>query len=246
MSAATTIAGQPPSWFATTHWSVVLSAGGGDTARARDALAQLCQTYWYPLYSYVRRRGSSPEDAQDLTQAFFVRLLEKNSVAGITRHKGKFRSLLLRMLNHFLVDEWKRAKALKRGALQVISLDAMAAETRYGQEPADRATPESIFERNWALAVLNEVFEQLQREYRAAGKHGFFDQLKFCLTGERSAVPYAELSARMGLSEGALKVAVHRLRQRYRELLRAEVAQTLSCSEDVEGELRYLFGVLAG
>jgi len=223
----------------------VLTAGGGDGAQAQEALARLCRTYWYPLYAYVRGRGQGPEDAQDLTQEFFARLLAKESLARITRDKGKFRSFLLVSLNHFLTDEWKRAKALKRAGGQIISLDAASAETRYAHEPADPATPETIFEKNWALALLNEVFEQLQQEYRSAGKGEFFEHLKFCLTGERSAIPYVELASRMGLSEGALKVAVHRLRQRYRELLRAEVAHTLSNPQDVEAELRYLFGVLA-
>jgi RNA polymerase sigma factor (sigma-70 family) len=231
--------------FVTTHWSVVLSAGGGDSTRAGDCLAKLCQTYWYPLYAYVRQRGHSPHDAQDFTQGFFAHLLQKNGLARITRDKGKFRSFLLTALNHFLVDEWKRAKALKRGALKIIPLEAECAETRYRLEPVETATAESIFEQNWALALLEEVFQQLRREYESAGKGNFFDQLKFCLTGERSAVPYAELSARLKLSESALKVTVHRLRQRYRELLRAEVANTVSCPEEVEEELRHLFRALA-
>jgi RNA polymerase sigma-70 factor (ECF subfamily) len=156
-----------PGWFATTHWSVVLAAGGSDGAQAQEALAKLCQTYWYAVYAYVRSRGQSPEDAQDLTQEFFVRLLEKKSLARITRHKGRSRSLLLTMLDHFLVDEWKRAKALKRGALKVISLDATLAETRYRLEPVETATPESIFERNRALALLDGMFAQLRGEFNS-------------------------------------------------------------------------------
>jgi RNA polymerase sigma-70 factor (ECF subfamily) len=245
MSTSTAAAPNPKPWFVTTHWSVVLAAGRRGTTHSRAALAKLCQTYWYPLYAYVRWRGTSPEDAQDLTQEFFARLLEKNSFANITREKGKFRSYLLTALNHFLVDEWKRAKALKRGGRQIISLDAVSAETRFQHEPVETATAETIYEQNWALALLEEVFQQLQREHETAGKGGLFEELKFCLTGERSAVPYADLAAKLNLSEAALKVTVHRLRQRYRELLRAEVANTVAGSEEVEEELRYLFRVLA-
>jgi len=245
MSASTVAAQSPKPWFVTTHWSVVLAAGGRDTTHARTALAKLCQTYWYPLYAYIRWRGSSPEDAQDLTQDFFARLLERNRFANVTREKGQFRSYLLTALNHFLVDEWKRAKALKRGGLQVISLDAASAETRFRHEPVETANAETIFEQNWALALLEEVFQQLRTEFESGGKGELFEQLKFCLTGERSAVPYAELSARLDISGAAVKVTVHRLRQRYRELLRAEVANTVGSPEEVEEELRYLFRVLA-
>jgi RNA polymerase sigma-70 factor (ECF subfamily) len=220
---SSTVTANPPrvdACFVTTHWSLVLRAGQSDTTHARDALARLCQTYWYPLYAYVRRRGYSAQDAEDLTQEFFARLLEKNSLASITREKGKFRSFLLTVLNHFLVDEWKRANAQKRGGHQFVSFDAASAETRYRHEPIETTTAENIFERNWALALLAEVFQQLQREHETAGKEELFEQLKFCLTGERSSIRYAELSAKLNLSESALKVTVHRLRQRYRELLR--------------------------
>lgn len=226
--------------FVTTHWSVVLMAGRNDTPRARDALARLCETYWYPLYAYIRQRGYSPHDAEDLTQEFFARLLEKNRLARITRDKGKFRSFLLTVLNHFLVDEWKRAGAQKRGR-NVVPLDADSAEMRYRLEPVDTMTAETIFEQNWAVALLETAFEQLQREYEAGGKGALFQDLKFCLTGERSAIPYSELSARLGISEGALKVAVHRLRRRYRQLLRDEVAHTVESPDEVEGELQHLF-----
>ena len=231
--------------FVTTHWSVVLNAGERETEQAQDALARLCQTYWYPLYAYVRWRGHSPEDAQDLTQGFFELLLEKNTLARITREKGKFRSFLLTSLNHFLVDQWKKAKALKRGALRVVSWDAVSAETRYHREPVETATVETIFDQNWALALLEEVFQQLKGEYEREGKSELFEKLKFGLTGERSAIPYAELAEQLKTSEGALKVTVHRLRQRYRERLRAEVANTVSSPEEVEEELRYLFLVLS-
>lgn len=241
--------GSPPradACFVTTHWSLVLKAAQSDTTHARDALARLCQTYWYPLYAYVRRRGYSPQDAEDLTQEFFARLLGRNSLANITREKGKFRSFLLTALNHFLVDEWKRANAQKRGGLQRVSFNAASAETRYRHEPVETTAAENTFERNWALALLAEVFQQLQREHQAVGKGELFEQLKFCLTGERSSIPYADLAARLNLSESAVKVTVHRLRQRYRELLRAEVANTVASETEVEEELRCLFRVLAG
>ena len=245
MSSTVTATSPRAEAFVTTHWSLVLRAGQADTTQARDALARLCQTYWYPLYAYVRRRGYSPQDAEDLTQGFFARLLERNSLASITREKGKFRSYLLTALNHFVADEWKRAKAQKRGGLRLVSFNAASAETRYRHEPIEPRTPENIFERNWALALLNEVFQRLQREHTAAGKGELFEQLKFCLTGERSSIAYAELAASLHLSESAVKVTVHRLRQRYRELLRAEVANTVATEAEVEEELRYLFRVLA-
>ena len=249
MPASTTHPSQtakPQGYFATTHWSVVLSAGHSDTPRARHALERLCQAYWYPLYAFVRQRGYQPHDAQDLTQAFFARLLEKNTLGKVTREKGKFRSFLLTVLNHFLVDEWKRVSAQKRGALRTISLDAQTAETRFRHEPLETATPETIFERNWALALLETVFQRLQQEHESAGKGELFRQLKFCLTTDRSVIPYEQLSTRLDISEGNLKVTVHRLRQRYRELLRAEVANTVSDPKEIEPELRDLFRALAG
>ena len=224
--------------FVTTHWSVVLAAGGKDTVRARDALARLCQTYWYPLYAYVRQRGYAPHDAQDLTQEFFARLLEKNTLGAITREKGKFRSFLLTTLNHFLVDEWNKARAQKRGGGQVVSLDARDAETRFAREPVDALTPERLFEQNWALALLDLVYRQLQHEYETGGKGAIFNELKSCLTGARSSVPYAVLAPRLKMSENTVKTSVHRLRRRYRELLRAEVAHTVTSPGEVEEELR--------
>lgn len=223
----------------------MLAAGRNDTARAGDALAKLCQTYWYPLYAYVRQRGYSPHDAQDLTQEFFARLLEKKTLGAITREKGKFRSFLLTALNHFLVDEWKKARALKRGGGQVVSLDAPDAETRFGREPVDAFTPERLFEQNWALALLDTVYRQLQQEYERGGKGVLFHELKSCLTAARSSVPYADLAKRLNMAENTVKVSVHRMRQRYRALLRAEVAHTVASPGDVEEELRALFRALA-
>ena len=223
----------------------MLAAGHGDSTQARDALAQLCQTYWYPLYAYLRRQGYSTSDAEDLTQEFFARLIEKRKLADLTHEGGRFRSFLLTALNHFLVDEWKRGQAQKRGEHRVISLDAQDAENRYLREPADPLTPEKLFEQNWALALLDTVFLRLQQEYQRAGKAGLFADLKPCLTGERSAAPYAELATRLRMPENTVKVTVHRLRQRYRALLREEVAHTVSSPDEIEGELRDLFRALA-
>ncbi len=233
--------------FVTTHWSVVLSAGRADTPHARDALGRLCQVYWYPLYSYVRGRGYAAEDAQDLTQEFFARLLERNWVGSADPQKGRFRSFLLTAMNHFLADDWDRVKAQKRGGGQrVLPLEAESAETRFQMEPSDPLTPEKIYERRWAQTVLETVFDQLRRAYEAEGKAKLFETLKGGLVQSRGAVPYAALAARLDLSEGALRVAVHRLRQRYRELLRAEIAHTVASPGEVEEELRYLFRALSG
>jgi len=232
--------------FVTTHWSVVLTAGRTDTTRANAALTTLCQTYWYPLYAYVRHRGQSPQDAEDLTQEFFARLIEKNTLGKLDRKGGRFRSFLLTAMNHFLVDEWKKARAQKRGGGRVVSLDTHDAGARFGLEPVDTFTPEKLFEQNWALALLDTVFTRLRREQEAAGRGALFEALKFSLTGSRSAVPYADLAKQLGLAESTVKVTVHRLRQRYRELLREEVAQTVASPDEVEEELRGLLRVLTG
>jgi RNA polymerase sigma-70 factor (ECF subfamily) len=233
--------------FVTTHWSVVLKAGHTDTPRARDALARLCQTYWYPLYAHVRRRGYSQHDAEDLTQEFFARLLASDFIAQASRERGRFRSFLLTALGHFLADEWDRIRAQKRGGdRQIIPLEVETAETRYRLEPADHLTPEKAYERRWARTLLAHVVGQLRHEYEEGGKAELFDGLKGCLTLARSGVPYAELAGQLNMGEGALRVAVHRLRQRYRELLRAEIANTVADPGEVEEELRHLFSVLAG
>jgi len=234
-------------WFLTTHWSVVTSAGRADTPRARLALESLCKAYWYPLYTYVRRRRYGPEDAEDLTQAFFAWLLSSNAVADADRERGRFRSFLLGALKHFLADEWDRSQAQKRGGGQnPISLEGEAADTRYRLEPADDLTPEKVYEQRWARTLLANVIGHVSAEYSAEGKGELFRALKGSLVQARAAVPYPQLSRQLAMSEGALRVAVHRLRQRYRELLRAEIANTVSSAEEVEEELRYLFRVLAG
>jgi RNA polymerase sigma factor (sigma-70 family) len=233
--------------FATTHWSVVLAAARSDTTRAQAALARLCQTYWYPLYAYVRRRGYEAHDAQDLTQEFFARLLEHKWLAQADRERGRFRTFLLTAMSHFLANEWDKARAQKRGgAVQIVPLQLDSAETRYGQEPADPLTPEQCYDRRWALALLDEVLKELRQEHLAAGSLELFDTLKPCLVGDRQAQPYAALGASLGMTEGAVKVAVHRLRQRYRQLLRDEIAQTVASPEEVTEEMRHLFTVLAG
>jgi RNA polymerase sigma-70 factor (ECF subfamily) len=224
----------------------VLTAGRSDTLRAHAALANLCQTYWYPLYAYVRRRGHSPEDAQDLTQAFFARLLEHNWVGQADQQKGRFRSFLLSAMNHFLADEWDKARAQKRGGgVLPIPLQFDTAETRYGHEPADNVTPEQNYERHWALTLLDTVLQRLRSEYEQEGKAELFAALHPCLVGDRTAQPYAELAMKLGVSEGAVKSAVHRLRQRYRQLLHDEIAQTVASPGEVDEELHHLFAVLA-
>ena len=239
--------GPAPGPFVTTHWSVVLSAGRSDSTRAQAALAGLCETYWYPLYAYVRRRGYGPEDAQDLTQEFFARLLQHNWLAQADRKRGRFRTFLLAALSNFLANEWDKARAQKRGgAVQIVPLQFDSAETRYGQDPPDPLTPEESYERRWALALLDRVLSRLQAENTAAQKLEWFETLKPCLLGDREHQPYELLATRLGLTEGAVKVAVHRLRQRYRQLLREEIAHTVATPAEVEEELRYLVKVLAG
>lgn len=225
---------------------MVLTAGHSDTTHARVALEKLCRTYWYPLYAYVRRRGYSPEDSQDLTQEFFARLLKYNWLERADRQRGKFRSFLLAAINHFLADEWDRAQAKKRGGgVSPVPLQLDAAETRFGHEPADKSTPEQNFERRWAMALLEEVLRRLANEHEQEGRQEIFAELSPCLVGERTAQPYAEIAARLGISEGAVKSAVHRLRQRYRQLLREEIAHTVLGSAEVDEELRHLSAVLS-
>ncbi|HRZ55823.1 MAG TPA: sigma factor, partial [Candidatus Paceibacterota bacterium] len=188
----------PQARFAATRWTVVLTAARSDTTRGRDALAQLCQMYWYPLYAYVRRKGYSPPDAEDLTQAFFAQVLEERLVASADREKGRFRSFLLTRLNHFLADEWDRLKAQKRGGGQrVLALEIATAETRFQHEPVDWRSPDRLYEHRWALTLLERVFDRLHQEYRRDGKAALFEATKGCLAQARAAVPYAEAGARL-------------------------------------------------
>ena len=232
--------------FATTHWSVVLQAGQRDPAQSAAALEQLCRTYWYPLYAYVRRCGNGPEDAEDLTQGFFAHLLRQDFLSGVGPEKGKFRSFLLACLKHYLTDQWEKACTAKRGgAGPERRLDLERAEDRYRLEARVDANAESLYERRWALDLLQHVLERLRHEAVASGRAAVFDQLQDCLLGERPAGTYAQLGARLGLSETAVKVTVHRMRQRYRELLREEIAHTVTRVEEVEEEMRHLFEVVS-
>lgn len=231
--------------FATTHWSVVLEAARPETPGGVEAFGRLYRDYWFPLYAYVRRRGRSPEEAEDLTQDFFVVLLERERLRGVDRGGGRFRSFLLQSLQNFLANEWDRASALKRGGGQkLLPLDDLEAESRFLAD-ATADAPEAAFERQWAYAVLAQALRELESELRAAGKEGLFTVLRPHLQGDRAGRPYAEAAAAAGLSEGAFKVAVHRLRRRYGELLRAEVARTLDGEAEVDEELRYLIAVVS-
>ncbi len=232
--------------FAATHWSVVMTAGQSDLPQAAEALEKLCLTYWYPLYAFVRRQGHSPEDAEDLTQQFFLRLVEKNYLAKADRDRGKFRTFLLGSLKNFLINEWKRADRLKRGGdLTFISFDAHEAEKRYAAGPIDNASPSVAYERQWADAMIEQVLAHLRSEYAKGDKAQLFAALKGFIWGDPISASYAEIGKQMKLAEGTVKVAVHRLRQRFREVLRSEVAHTVAQPEDVDEELRHLIAVLS-
>lgn len=242
----TSSAPESPGCFATTHWSVVLTAGLHDTERSKAALEKLCSAYWFPLYAFVRRRGYSVEDAQDLTQQFFARVIERNLVASADRARGRFRSFLLSSMGHFLANEWDKARAFKRGGGHaLIPIQTDNAETKYGVDPADTRTPEQAFEYSWALTLLEQVMQRLVAEYADRGNAELFAALKPCLIGSPTPETYAELAARLNLNEGAARVAVHRLRTRYRELLRAEIAQTVDSDAEIDSEMHHLFKVLA-
>ena len=232
--------------FATTRWSVVLRAGCSNTTGAGESLARLCRTYWYPLYAHVRRRGYSAPDAQDLTQEFFARLLTRGTLAAADPARGRFRSFILTTLDRFLADEWDKARTQKRGGgCEVLSLDLAAAERRFDLDPADNAAPDLAFDRQWALALLEAVLTELEQEYKREGRETLFATLKKTLTGTRGSQPYAELAVRLGISEGAVKIAVHRLRKRYRALLEAEIAETVASQEEAREEMLHLFRSLA-
>jgi len=235
-----------PRAFATTHWSVVLAAGQAESVSAQRALETLCRAYWYPIYAYVRRKGHKPEEAQDLTQEFFAQLIAKDHFRLADRNKGKFRGFLLSTLDFFLAREWSRAHRQKRGGqFTFISRDEQPPEERYQLEPADHETPERKFLRQWALTVLKQAMNALQAECEASGRAALFRQAKNLISGERHGAAYAQISQSLNMGEGAVRVAVHRLRQRYGELLRREVAHTLAGEDEVEEELRYLFQVLS-
>lgn len=230
--------------FRTTHWSVVLHAGDVLSLQRGRALEQLCRAYWFPLYAFVRRRGHEVEEARDLTQGFFARLLEKNYLTEADRARGRFRTFLIAALKHFLANEWDKTRAQKRGGgCLVLSLDEADAEGRYLEEPMDEATPETIFERRWAEAVLEKVFNRLRAEFDGADPAGRFAIVKpFLLGGGDGA--YAEAAARLGISETGARSVVHRLRRRFRDLMRAEIAQTVGSAEEVDEEIRHLLAAL--
>lgn len=230
--------------FETTRWSLVLAVGQ-DAVSAGDALESLCQTYWYPLYAYVRRRVADIHEAQDLTQAFFEQLLEKRTIENADPHRGRFRAFLLTACKRFLVNEWHKKQAVKRGGGRpVLSLDFDSAESKLSVAAVDTLTPELIYEQQWAMVLLASVLEKLRQEYQAREKHEQFDHLKVFLSGSSAPLRYAQAAELLGITESAVKIAAHRMRTRYRELIRAEIAQTVESSEDVEDEIRRLFEVL--
>ena len=232
--------------FVTTQWTVVLRAGGEHSPAADEALEKLCRTYWYPLYVFIRRSGSTQHDAEDLTQAFFARLLEKGYLAGLDRTKGKFRSFLLAAFKHFTANQRRDARAQKRGGgCTFISLDDHTVEQQYLRSAFADTTAERSFERQWATTLLEQVVTRLQAEFVAADKAALFAKLKIFLTGDKHACGYADLAVKLGTTEAALKMAVSRMRQRYGELLRAEIANTVSSAEEVDEELRSLFAALS-
>jgi RNA polymerase sigma-70 factor (ECF subfamily) len=227
--------------FATTHWSLVLAAARDEDRDGRLAMESLCERYWYPLYVFVRRRGYPPEDAQDLTQAFFTRLLDKGDVARASPARGRFRSFLLASLKNFVANERDRAQTQKRGGGAVVPLEIGAAEGRFQLEPSTDETPERIFEREWALILLDNAIQVLQTEMASTGRSGHFAELKAFLVGENPNVSYAEAADALGMSPGAVRVAVHRLRRRFGELVRREIAQTVSSPVEIDDELRHLW-----
>jgi RNA polymerase sigma-70 factor (ECF subfamily) len=232
--------------FATTRWTVVLAAGNKRAPQADAALEELCRTYWYPLYAYVRRQGHSSADAEDLTQAFFARLLEKNYLEGISSDGGKFRSFLLVALKRFLANEWDRANSQKRGGgVAPLSLDLQEADTRYQINPADNVSPDKLYDRVWAMTVLERVIVRLRDENSADGKGKIYSHLERFLMVGKDDISYGQTAIALQLTEGAVRVAVHRLRRRYRELLREEIAQTLADPALADEEMQALFSALS-
>lgn len=238
--------GTPTSAFHTTSWTLVQAAAVNPTAESSRALAMLCQTYWQPVYAFIRRNGHDRDQAQDLAQGFFTLLLEKNYLGDANRQRGRFRSFLMTSVKNFLANEWDRANALKRGGGQVpVSIDLVEAERWYMPAAAKKASPESMFERRWALSLLEHVLAKLRAEYASAGKADQFESLSTFLNQESDEARYRELAGSMGLSAGALRMLVHRMRRKYRRLLREEIAQTVSSPEETDDELRFLLSTLS-
>ena len=232
--------------FATTSWTQVLAARDAPSSESRQALAALCQTYWYPLYAFVRRQGYGAEESRDLTQGYFAQLLEKGYLHDFDPSMGRFRVFLKASMAHFLSKERGKAQAWKRGGrTDTVSLETEDVEGRYRFEPVDRLTPEEIYERRWALTLLERVLGNLRRELQQEGREKEFERLKGFLTGEEPKVPYREVAEELGSSEGAVKTSVHRLRQRFGKLLRQEIAETVASPEEVDDEVRYLLKVIA-
>jgi RNA polymerase sigma-70 factor (ECF subfamily) len=231
--------------FATTHWSVVAAAGGESSAHARAALATLCAAYWYPLYAYIRRRGYQPDEAQDLVQGFFTQLLEKDRIRAADPARGRFRSFMLASFNNFVANQRRNAQTVKRGGShRILSLDFNSGEDRYHLEPSHEVTPDVVFQRRWAMTVLENAVSRLQQEFELAGKADQFAALKVFLGGESEPPAYRDVAGGLNTTEGAVKVAVHRLRRRCGEILRDEIAQTVTSDEDVDQELRDLLANL--
>jgi DNA-directed RNA polymerase specialized sigma24 family protein len=230
--------------FPTTSWTVVLAAGGNAPGSA-EALGSLCAAYWYPIYAFVRRRGYSREEAEDLTQDFFAQMLEHDTLSKARRERGRFRSFLFASVTHFLANEWDRARTQKRGgACVTLSLDFQFGEERYNREPSHSLTPEALFEKQWALAVLEHVLERLRVEHARKGQEAQFDRLKPFLTGDQDTGEYHQSAIDLNTSDAAVRTAVHRLRRRYAELLREEIAATVADAGEVEGEIRSLLAAL--
>jgi RNA polymerase sigma-70 factor (ECF subfamily) len=237
----------PGDVFATTHWTVVLAAGARHTPQSDGALEELCRTYWFPLYAYVRRRGHARADAEDSVQAFFARFLEKNYLAGLNTERGRFRAFLLAALKHFLANERDRAQAQKRGGGRApLSLDWETADTQFQVAATNEPSPDRAFDREWALALLAKVIGRLQAECAADGRLKLFDRLKMFLTSGKGESTQAEVAKSLNMEEGAVRVAIHRLRKRYRVLLREEISQTLADESQVDSEMRALFGAFGG
>ncbi len=233
--------------FATTQWSVVMAAGRPKSASYQQALETLCRTYWFPLYAYLRRHGCDSNQAEDYTQAFFAGLLARGGLRLADPKRGKFRSFLLSSLKHFLSNERARARAKKRGGgRKILSLDFQNAESQYALEPRDELSPDKLFERSWALTVLDRTMARMHTEAISTNKQKLFDHLKVYLTADKSSVPYRDVAAELDMAEGAVRVAVHRLRRRYREILRDEIAQTVTSDDQIDEEIRDLFAALGG
>jgi DNA-directed RNA polymerase specialized sigma24 family protein len=240
------MSGVPSSAFHTTSWTLVLAASRDSAADSAAALTRLCQTYWHPVYAFIRRRGYDPDQAQDLSQGFFALLLEKNYLQDADRERGRFRSFLLTSVKHFLANEWDRSHALKRGGGRVpIAIDVLEAERWYAPAAVEANTPERVFERRWAISLLEHVIAQLRAEFAATGKADLFDRLSTFLSPDADRVGYDEAAAQMNMSAGALRMAVHRLRRRYRALLRDQIAATVSSPEETDDEIRFLMATLS-